>query len=79
MSEYNHNQVKAVGARLVDLAYALSDGLDISDSDEGVALLTAFMNAADEFQGDLDAAVLDLLSGAADAWARARQNVEYVE
>jgi len=75
MKEYNHTEPKAAGSALVDLIWALRDGAGIDDIDEATALLAKINAASNEIQGDTDAAVLDILSGATDRFARLRQDV----
>lgn len=71
---YNKDQVQALGTKLVALAQAVSDGVDVTDVAAGMEVLQAFMAASDEFQADLDAALLDMVSGAAGAAADLRRN-----
>lgn len=66
---YDKAQVQAVGAALVAAGVTVSDGLDVSDINTATALGAAILSAANEFQADKDAAVFDLVSGAANALA----------
>lgn len=72
MSEYNKAQLNALGVRLVELVDAVADGLDVTDVAVGINVLRAFMEAADDFALDKDAALLDVLAGAAGAAADRR-------
>jgi hypothetical protein len=71
---YNKEQVQELGRQIVALGQAVSDGVDVTDVNAGMDVLAAFMGASDEFQADLDAAVLDMVAGMADAAATLRQN-----
>ena len=71
---YNKEQVQTLGQKIVALGQAVSDGVDVTDVNMGMEVLAAFMSASDEFQTDLDAAVLDMVAGAADAAATLRLN-----
>jgi len=70
---YESAHPKAAGAALVDLIHALKDGVGIDDTDEAMALLTSITQCSDEIQTDSDAAIFDIISGAADRMARLRQ------
>jgi hypothetical protein len=70
---YDKAQVQAVGAALVGAGVAVSDGLDVSDINSATTLGSAILVAAGDFQTDKDAAILDLLSGAANALADLRR------
>ena len=76
MKEYNPSQPNEVGVKFVELVYALKDGFQVmEDMPEFIALSTALAGAADEIQGDTDAAIFDALSGASGKMARLRQDV----
>ena len=70
---YDKMELQAAGVKVVELVVALSDGADMDDLDEGVALLTALSGVAGAIQEDLDAALLDIVSGAASAAADLRR------
>ena len=70
---YDKVQVQAVGAALVGAGQALSDGLDVSDITSATTLGTAILQAAGDFQSDRDAALFDVVSGAANALADLRR------
>lgn len=57
---YDKDQVQAVADAVYDVVQAVKDGLDVSDMTAGMALMTAFMAAADEFKNDTDAAGLHM-------------------
>jgi len=61
---FNKEHAMAVGAKFVELADAVSDGVDVTDVQKLMELGTAFMAAADEFKNDKDAAIFYALSGA---------------
>jgi hypothetical protein len=71
---YDKTQVQALGAKVVDMVKAVADGVDVSDVSVGMELLTAFMAASDEISSDTDAAIFDIIAGAADAYATERRN-----
>ena len=73
MSEYNKAQPQALGGAVVDMVNAVSDGVDVTDMAVGMKLMAAFKAAKDEIQGDKDAALLDILAGAASAFADQRR------
>ena len=52
------------GVKLVDLVYALSDGVDMDDIPAGTAFLVALTQLAGDIQADPDAALLAIASGA---------------
>ena len=70
---YDKMELQAAGVKVVELVVALSDGADMNDLDEGVALLTALSGVAGAIQEDLDAALLDIVSGASSAAADLRR------
>ena len=73
LTTYNKEDPKTAGARLVDLAYALKeDGPGFDDMDEAQAFLASMMSSINELQGDVPAAILHVLSGAAEATADRR-------
>lgn len=73
---YDPVQCKDVGAGLLEVVDAVKDGVQVEDAAVGMAFLAKLSAAANEIQTDSDAALLDILSGAADAFARRRQNPE---
>lgn len=72
-ASYDKAQVQAVGAALVGAGVAVSDGLDVSDITSATTLGTAILQAAGDFQTDRDAALFDIVSGAANAMADLRR------
>ena len=75
---YDKTQVQALGAKVVAMVNAVADGVDVSDISVGMELLTAFMSASDEISADKDAAILDVVAGAASAYADQRRDPEPV-
>lgn len=73
LTVYNKEEPKGAGARLVDLGYALKEGgAGFDDLDEAQAFLGAMMSSINELQGDAPAAILHIVSGAAEAAADRR-------
>ena len=72
---YDKQELQAVGAKLVDLVIALSDGAGVEDLEEGVAFLTAAASQGASIASDTDAAVADILAGAASAFADLKRDV----
>lgn len=66
-------QLRNVGASLVDLVMAVKDGIDVEDVLPAQTLLTAVLNAVDDIQEDPDSAILDIIAGAAGAYAEVRR------
>lgn len=57
-------QLRAAGMSLVEMVYALSDGIDAGDIAEGTALITALMGVSDDIKEDADSAILEIVAGA---------------
>jgi hypothetical protein len=71
----NKEQCKAVGAAVINLFVALSDGLDLNDATQLQDLVAKAIAAVDDFQGDTDAAIAYALAGAIEAWGDRRLDV----
>ncbi len=71
---YDKTKPVAVGHALFSLIEAVSDGVDMGDMDEFLAFTMSLSAAQAEMSQDTDAAVLHVLSGAADAFGDARIN-----
>jgi hypothetical protein len=71
--------IQECGARLVDLVVALADGVGLDDMEEGTAFLVALAGVGDDLAEDLDSGLLDLLAGAASAYADIRRLPEDAE
>jgi hypothetical protein len=69
----NIEELRGVGVALVDLAYALENGVDISDLGAAQILVTKLLAAADDVKEDVDSALLEILSGLAGALAEKRR------
>lgn len=63
---YNKPDLTVLGKAIVKMAYAVGDGLDVTDVAVGMELLQAFMSAANELREDTDAALLHTLAAAMD-------------
>jgi len=59
---------KKLGSELVDLIYAIADGVDVSDAGAVIELVTALGAAASDIKADPDAAIAYVLSGASEAF-----------
>ena len=59
---------KKLGAEIVEMIYAVADGVDVSDAGAVIELVTALGAAASDIKADPDAAVGYVLSGAAEAF-----------
>lgn len=75
---YDKVELQAVGAKLVDLVLALADGVGVDDLDEGTAFLVAASSVASDIAGDPDAAIADILAGAASAFADLKRDPQPV-
>jgi hypothetical protein len=71
---YNKAHVQAAGNAVLQVIDAVKDGLDASDVGAAITLLTAITDAADEFRGDTDAAILHLVATIADGVGDDRVN-----
>lgn len=69
----NVQELKNVGYTIVDLVYAVKDGLDMADVTYAQNFIVAVMAAADDIKEDVDSAALDILSGAAESLANRRR------
>ena len=74
MQDYNKAQTQGLGVAIFGVIMAVKDGLDPADAGAAMALLGKFTEAANEIQGDSDAAVLDVISGLSGALADSRRD-----
>ena len=72
---YDKVALAAVGGEIVDLVQALADGVDPEDATVIVGFLTMAVANLESIKGDFDAAILDILAGAASAAADLRRDV----
>lgn len=61
-------QCKKVGEAVVALVAAVADGIDLSDTNSLIGLVTAIADASDDIKSDKDAAISYVLAGAAEAF-----------
>ena len=71
---YDKMALQDAGGLLTDLILALSDGAGADDIPEGIALVKALSGVAGDISGDTDAAVADILAGAASAFADSKRD-----
>ena len=74
MVDYNKAQAQALGVAVYDVIQAVKNGLQPEDTVAAMTLLAAFSAASDEIKGDVDAAVLDLVSGLTNKLADSRRD-----
>jgi hypothetical protein len=72
---YEKAALGAIGGEIVDMIQALADGVDAEDAGVVVGFLTKAVASIDAIKSDPDAAILDILSGAASAAADLRRDV----
>ena len=75
---YDKVALQEVGGKLVDLILALADGVGVDDLDEGSAFLVAAATQGASIASDTDAAVADILAGAASAFADLKRDPQPV-
>lgn len=75
---YDKAALQEVGGKLIDFVLALADGVGVDDLDEGTAFLVAAASQAGEIAGDPDAAIADILAGAASAFADTKRDPQPV-
>lgn len=74
---YNKEDAQNLGKELVELIHGLADGMGPDDMANAMETLSAGMAASDEIKSDTNAAVFDVLAGAASAQAdRARDDLQ---
>lgn len=64
-ANYNPQNPQAAGKALVDLVYALADGVSIDDTAALMMLIQSLMMSTEELKTDTAAAAAHILSGAA--------------
>ncbi len=69
----NIQELRAVGAKVVEVAYAVRDGLDLADLAAAQGLVAALLAAADDIKEDVDSALLEIGSGLLSAVAEKRR------
>lgn len=74
MGEYSKSQAQELGISIFGVVEALKDGVQAEDAGAAMTLLSAFTTAADEISSDTDAAVLDIISGLASAFADSKRD-----
>ena len=70
----NEQALKNLGFALIDMIYAVKDGLDAEDLIAVQGLVVAALAAAPDIQRDVDSAGLMVVSGAAEKLARYRED-----
>jgi len=71
----NVEGLQGVGKALVELAYALENGVDISDLGAAQALVTRLLGVSGDIKDDVDSAILEIGSGLLAALAEKRRSV----
>ena len=62
------SQCKAVGVALLDLIYAVKDGIGVDDISIAQSTFLAALAAADDIKGDTDAAIPFVVAGLVEAY-----------
>jgi hypothetical protein len=75
---YDKVAMQEIGGKLVDLVLALADGVGVEDLEEGVAFLSAAATQGSSIAADPDAAIADILAGAASAFADLKRDPQPV-
>ena len=70
----NEQALKNLGYAVIDLIYAVKDGLDVEDLVQVQNIVIAGLAAAPDIKRDVDSAGLMVLSGAAEKLARLRED-----
>ena len=66
---YSKEDTQKLGEELVDLIHGFANGVGADDMANAMEAMSAGMGASDELKSDTNAAVFDILAGAASAQA----------